>query len=380
MYKRLLEVQALEAIKNYPCIALIGPRQSGKTTLAKTVFPDFKYFNFESPNTRELFSYDPVTFLKNIQDNVILDEVQNIPILFSYLQEILDNPYDKRKFILTGSNNLNLSNKISQSLAGRTRILTVLPLQHSEIIDSDKRERLDENLLYGSYPRIYNEQLNPTEWLGDYFQTYVQKDIRETINITNIHSFTNFVRLLGGRVGQVMSFNSIANDAGITQPTAKAWYSSLETTFICFSLQAHFKNYNKRITKAPKVFFYDTGLLCYLLRITTVDQLKIHPLRGSIFENWVIGEYVKHYYNQAREAPLYFWRDQHGHEIDLVIDNGLDLDLIEIKSGATFQKEYFKNIKWLNKLQNKDKGSCIYGGEDKIQLNQYDIIPWNQLF
>lgn len=379
MYTRLLESYILKTIEKYRCLTLIGPRQSGKTTLAKKLFPHYQYFSFESPDVFDLFEYDPRSFLASIKQHAIFDEVQNTPKLFSYLQEILDDAGNDRKFILTGSNNLNLSQKISQSLAGRTRILTVLPLQRAEIIHSDRKDNLDESLLFGSYPRIYDEGLNPNEWLADYFQTYVQKDIRDTINITNITSFTNFVRLLAGRTGQIMNFNSLGSDAGVTQPTAKSWLTALETTFICFRLQPHFRNFNKRITKAPKVYFYDTGLLCYLLRITNIEQLQIHPLRGSIFENWVIAEYLKKYYNHPTEPPLYFWRDQHGHEADLAIDNGLDLDFVEIKSGTTFQKEFLKNIKWLNKLQSKDSGTCIYGGSQEITVGNYDIIPWDKI-
>ena len=232
-------------------------------------------------------------------------------------------------------------------------------------------------MFYGSYPRIYDENLNPTAWLGDYFQTYVEKDIRDTVNITNLRSFNNFIRLLAGRVGQVMSYNSLGGDAGVTQPTVKSWVSALETTYICFTLMPHFKNFNKRIIKSPKVYFYDTGLLCYLLRIKNIEQLKVHPLRGAIFENWVIVEYIKNYYNKGEEAPVYYWRDQHGHEVDLVIDEGEYLDLIEIKSGATFQKEFFKNINWLNKLQNRDVATCIYGGSKVLTLGDKKIVPWN---
>ena len=243
-----------------------------------------------------------------------------------------------------------------------------------------RKSDIDSTLLYGSYPRIYNEKLGPSDWLGDYLQTYVEKDIRDTINITDLRSFDNFLRLLAGRVGQIMSYNSLAGDSGITQPTVKKWVSALETTFICFILQPHFKNFNKRITKAPKVFFYDTGLLCYLLRIKNTEQLSVHPLRGAIFENWIISEYMKSFSNRGEEAALYFWRDQHGHEIDLLIDRGLYLDFFEIKSSMTFQKDFMKNITWINKLQGSTGGNCIYGGEKRLSLGDTELIPWNSLF
>jgi len=379
MYKRHLEEHIKNLVNHYRCITLVGPRQSGKTTLSKKLFPDYEYFSFESPDTQDMFEYDPRGFFQGIKGCAIFDEVQKVPKLLSYLQEILDDKADVRKFILTGSNNLKLSHNVSQTLAGRTRILQVLPLQRSELPATKQKITLDESIFYGSYPRIYDEGLDPTQWLGDYFQTYVEKDIRDTINITNLRSFNNFIRLLAGRVGQVMSYNSLGGDAGVTQPTVKSWVSALEATYICFTLTPHFKNFNKRITKSPKVYFYDTGLLCYLLRIKNIEQLKVHPLRGSIFENWVIVEYIKNYYNEGEEAPVYYWRDQHGHEVDLVIDEGEYLDLIEIKSGTTFQKEFFKNINWLNKLQNRAVATCIYGGSKVLNLGDKKVVPWDLL-
>ncbi len=379
MFKRHLEDKINTLLPQTRCLTLVGPRQSGKTTLCRKLFPDYQYFSFESPDVFELFEYDPRGFLNAITKNAVFDEVQKVPLLFSYLQELLDNKKDFRKFILTGSNNLKLSSKISQTLAGRTRILQLLPLQRDEIPKCRRKKSLDESLLFGSYPRIYDETLQPTEWLGDYYQTYVERDIRDTVNIVDLRRFNRFIRLLSGRVGQLMSFSSLGSDAGITQPTAKSWFSALESTFICFSLEPHFKNFNKRLTKAPKIYFYDTGLLCYLLRIRNVEQLSVHPLRGQIFENWVIAEYMKHFYNLGEEAPLYFWRDQHGHEVDLVIDQGSFLELIEIKAGQTFKKEFMKNIDWLNKLQHRDEGKCIYGGTKLIKTKNILVEPWDQL-
>ncbi|MDB2447340.1 ATP-binding protein [bacterium] len=379
MYKRNIENLIKNLSKSYRCITLIGPRQSGKTTLSKKIFPEFDYYSFESPDVREMFSYDPRGFLEGVDNSCIFDEVQKVPELFSYLQEVLDDKKDKRKFVLSGSNNLKLSSKVSQTLAGRTRILQILPLTYSELPKKERKKGIDESMLYGSFPRIFDEKLNPTEWLSDYFQTYVEKDIRETINISNLKSFNNFIRLLAGRVGQIVNFNSLGSDAGVTQPTAKAWLSALETTFICYTLSPHYKNFNKRLIKSPKVYFYDVGLLCYLLRIKNVDQLEVHPLKGLIFENWVVSEYMKYYSNLGEEAPLYFWRDQHGHEIDLVIDNPDFLELIEVKSGKTFNKDFFKNINWLNNLQDRKTGTCIYGGSKKIDLGDLNVVPWNKI-
>ena len=378
MFDRLLESHIQKLIKQYKCITLIGPRQSGKTTLAKKLFPNFQYFTFESPDSRDAFESDPRGFLKGLKGSCIFDEVQKLPIILSYLQEVLDDKADQRRFILTGSNNLQLSSKVSQTLSGRTAILKVLPLQREEIPVEFRKNDMDNTLLYGSYPRIYDEQLDPTFWFSNYYQTYVERDVRDTINITDLSAFNNFVRLLAGRVGQLVNYNSLGGDAGISQPTAKSWLSAMETTFICFRLQPHFKNFSKRIIKAPKIYFYDTGLLCYILRVKSIDELATHPLKGAVFENWVIAEQVKQYYNRAEEVPLYFWRDQHGHEVDLVVDNGQFLELIEIKMGQTFQKDFLKNMKWLNQLQGIESGKCIYGGDKKFEIGGYSIVPWGE--
>jgi predicted AAA+ superfamily ATPase len=379
MYKRKLEDHILAFIKSYRCITLVGPRQTGKTTICKKLFKGYEYFSFENPDTRLFFESDPRGFLAGIEKSAVFDEVQKVPDLLSYLQEILDDKKDKRSFILTGSNNLKLSSKVSQTLAGRTKILEVLPLERSEIKLKDRKKNIEDTLFFGSYPRIYDEKLNPYHWCSDYFQTYVEKDIRETIQITNLKSFNNFIRLLAGRVGQLVNYNSLASDAGVSQPTAKAWVNALETTYICFTLAPHFKNFSKRLIKASKVYFYDTGLLCYLLRIQNTTQLKSHPLKGLIFENWVIAEMMKKFKNQALDAPLYFWRDHHGHEVDLVIDNGIDLDLFEIKVSQTFHSDFVKSIKWLNELQEKEEACCIYGGKKNMSLGKVQIKSWQNL-
>ncbi len=377
MFTRNLEPLLSQLIKQYRCLTLVGPRQSGKTTLSKKMFPDYAHLSFESPDVREMFEYDPRYFLNNIKEGAILDEVQKVPKLLSYLQEVLDLGGDERRFILTGSNNLKLSHNVSQTLSGRTRILQVLPLQRNEIPLEVRQRDLTNTLFYGSYPRIYDENLDPTAWLGDYFQTYVEKDVRDTVNITNLNTFNTFVRLLAGRVGQIISHSALGGDAGISQPTVKSWLSALETCYICFTLQPHFNSFSKRLTKSPKVYFYDTGLLCYLLRIKNREQLELHPSRGAVFENWVIVETIKHFFNHGEEAPVYFWRDQHGHEVDMVIDKGTHLDLYEVKSGSTFQREFVKNIEWLNKLQERNEGTCVYGGAKKLTLGGMSVCPWD---
>lgn len=380
MYTRKLETYLNTITDRYRAITFIGPRQSGKTTLARNFFREYDYISFEDPDTRLRVQSDPKGFLRSIRRNCIIDEVQRFPEFLSYLQGILDDKSDPRKFVLTGSNSLLLSAKISQSLAGRARLLCVLPLQRDELPETERPQDIDTMLFCGSYPRIYDEKLEPTAWYGDYYQTYVEKDIRSLTHIENLAGFDRFVRLVAGRSGQLVNHSSLASDAGISSPTAKSWLSLLEASFICYTLQPHFRNFSKRIIKSPKVYFYDTGLLCYLLRIRDLKQLESHPLRGAIFENWVISEHFKNAFNLGREAPYYFWRDQHGHEVDLICDQGQILDLIEIKSGQTFHPDFLKNILWLGSLQGTHTGTLIYGGADSFEFKGYTIRSWDKLF
>ncbi len=339
MYTRNVEKYIARIQSRYRCITIMGPRQSGKTTVSQKLFPDFDYFTFESPELRSRVLLDPKSFLKAISSS-IFDEVQKVPELLSYLQEILDDSSDSRRFILTGSNNLLLHEKISQSLAGRTRIIELFPLEREELPREERPEDMYHTLFFGGYPRIFDEKLNPTEWLEDYYRTYVERDVRLLLNIGDLAIFDRFIRLCAGRAGQLINYDSLASDAGISQPTAKSWLSVLQASYICFLLEPHYRNFNKRIIKSPKLYFTDTGLLSYLLRITSPDQLIAYPLIGSIFENWVIAELKKRFHHDGRQAPLYFWRDQHGHEVDLVVDRGTPLFPIEIKSGQTFQKDF----------------------------------------
>lgn len=379
LFTRKIEEYLKEIEQKYRCITLVGPRQSGKTTLARKFFKRFEYLSLENPDIALQARQDPRGFFGGIRSHVIIDEIQKVPELLSYLQEILDDQNDERRFVLTGSNNLKLHAQISQSLAGRTRILTILPFHQSELPMQANSDFFTKSCFQGGYPKIFQQSLNPTEWLSDYYQTYIEKDVRQVLNVGDLPSFDRFVRLCAGRIGQLVNFESLGNDAGVSQPTAKAWVGALETTFVCFRLEPHFKNFNKRLIKSPKLYFYDTGLLCYLLRVTTQEQIVQHPLRGMIFENFIISEIFKYFYNRGQEAPLYFWRDQHGHEVDLVVDKGVHLDLIEIKSGSTFNKEFIKNIEWLSKLQGDSINRCIYTGSRKTTFNGISILPWHEL-
>lgn len=378
MYNREIEKYIIGIQERYKCITVMGPRQSGKTTLCRALFPKFEYYTFESPDLQSQVLMDPRSFLDSIS-SAILDEIQKVPELLSYIQEILDDPTDSRKLILTGSNNLLLHEKISQSLAGRTRIIELFPLQRVELPDQEKPNDIYETLYYGGYPRIFDQKLNPSEWLEDYYRTYVERDVRLLLNVGDLNTFDRFVRLCAGRVGQLVNYDSLASDAGISQPTAKAWLSVLQASYICFIMEPNYRNFSKRIIKSPKLYFMDTGLLCYLLRIKSPDQIPSYPLIGSIFENWVVSEIKKSFHHNGKEAPLYFWRDQHGHEVDLVIDQGNFLFCIEIKSGKTFQNSFLDAIIWLNKLQKQQSGACIYGGDRNFQINDIDVYSWKYI-
>lgn len=379
MFNRKIQNTLNELSSSIRAIALLGPRQSGKTTLSKIQFPEHQYFSLENPNIQSRVLEDPIGFLKSISGNCILDEVQNTPELLSYLQEILDNKNDKRQFVITGSNSFQLNQNISQSLAGRIRIFTILPFSRSEIPDNLQQKELDTALWTGSYPRIYDEGLPAQDWLADYYNTYVQKDVRTLLNVSDLTQFDRFIRVCAGRCGRLSEFSSIASEVGISQPTAVRWAGILEASFILFRLQPHFKNFNKRIIKSPKLYFYDTGLLCFLLRIQSPEQLSTHPLRGEIFENWVISEYFKLYFSQGKEPALYFWRDQHGHEVDLVIDTSTHLFPIEIKSSASFNPDWGQNLTWFNKLQNFNDSMVVYGGDESFKFKEMEVKSWKSV-
>jgi len=385
MYRRKLSKHIKQALKSYDVLTLLGPRQSGKTTLARHLFPNFDYRSLENPDERSFAIEDPKGFLNGLGKNCILDEFQRTPQLSSYIQGIVDEPGNNRKFVLTGSNGLLLVDSITQTLAGRTELFELPTLSYQEIVEKNKSMTLNDYLFKGGYPRIYKDKLNPTKWLRSYFQLYVEKDIRQITNIKNIDAFERFVKLAAGRAGQLLNVNSLANETGVSAPTISQWISALKTTFICFTLQPHFKNFNKRIVKSPKLYFYDTGLLCYLLGINDPKQLDTHPLRGHIFENFIISEFYKNRLNTAQENNLYYWRDQKGHEIDLVLDYSSYLFPIEIKLSQTFNSAFIKNTKYFNKLQKEidlvlpeKNAQVIYCGDKENIFKNTMITPWQK--
>lgn len=381
MIKRHVEQKLLKFIKQYPVLMLTGPRQSGKTTLCKMALPDKPYVSLESPDNREYALSDPKGFLSEYPKGVIIDEAQHAPELFSYIQGIVDEKKKNGMFVLTGSQNFQLLNKVNQSLAGRTAILKLLPFSIREIKPIIKKMSLNEVLLSGFYPRIYDEKLEPQHALSFYFETYVERDVRSLLNIKDLSSFQKFVRLCAGRVGQLLNLSSLGNEAGVSHTTAREWLSLLEASYIVFLLPPHYKNYNKRITKAPKLYFYDVGLASHLLGIETVKQMQRDPLRGSLFENLVVIEFLKKQYEEASRANLSFFRDSNQNEVDLILPSGNALWAVEIKSGQTIASDFFKGLNYFKGVNKEDhlKNFVVYGGDQTQKRTSAQVVPWNEL-
>jgi predicted AAA+ superfamily ATPase len=393
MIQRHLEEYLKKLATLYPLVTLTGPRQSGKTTLAKIAFAEYQYVSLEDPDQREFAQTDPRGFLKKYAKRVILDEIQRAPDLFSYLQTLVDEEPESGRYILTGSQQFLLNQKISQSLAGRVGRLCLLPFSLAELIGRRPQAFWDTNnfnevpvpgtnlfetMFAGFYPRVHDRHLPPQQWYRDYFETYVTKDVKNLLKIGDTKTFEQFLRLLAGRSGQLLNLASLGSDAGVSHSTARRWLSILEASYIVSLLPPHFNNFNKRLVKSPKVYFVDSGLLCYLLRIASAENLATHPQLGSIFETFVIGEVVKWYAHQGKEAPVYFWRDRGGKEIDLILDRGTQLFPVEIKVPQTMVSGLYQNIKtWLALAGNRQTGGAlVYGGADSQLRENIQIIPW----
>ncbi len=364
--------------RQFKAIAIVGPRQSGKTTLARNVFPDKEYVSLENPDVRLFATDDPRGFLEQYPDGAIFDEAQRVPELFSYLQQVLDDSPGKGKFILTGSNNFLLQENISQSLAGRIGYLFLLPFSTREIALVNKGPQTIEDAIFtGGYPPIYDNDIAPNKWLPNYIRTYVERDVRQIKNISNLNAFERFLKLCAGRIGQLLNLSSIAIEAGVDSKTIASWISVLESSFIIYLLKPHHANFNKRLVKMPKLYFCDTGLACSLLSINNSKQLTTHPLKGSLFENYVINDMVKERYNSNEPLDLYFWRDSTGNEMDIVIDQGSNLYPIEIKAGKTITGEYFKNFQFWKKATGFEHGTVIFAGrEAQKRSNGIQVISW----
>ena len=378
MYARVMTTKLKELFKKFPVVAILGPRQSGKTTIAKECFPDLPYINLEDFSLEELAFSDPKGFLSNYPNGCIIDEIQNLPELLSYLQLEIDKQDKPGLYVITGSHQILLNEKISQTLAGRVAILTLLPLTCTELGYKDK-SNVDKIIVDGFYPRLHRYKIDPIDFYPSYIQTYVERDVRQIKNITNLSQFNKFIKLCAGRVGQLINFSSLANECGISQVTVKEWLGLLEMSFIIYTLKPYHNNYNKRLVKAPKLYFYDTGLLCNLLDIKNAEQLKSHYARGSIFENFIISEVTKQIYNQGKIPKLYYWRDKLEREVDLIIENGANIIPIEIKSGQTVNKDFFKNINYWKDLAKIPTGYLIYCGDEALNINDNQIINWAKL-
>ncbi len=374
--KATAELQVLAA--QFKAVAVVGPRQSGKTTLVRTVFGDKPYVNLENPDIRRYALEDPRGFLSDYPDGAILDEAQRAPDLFSYLQQILDEKPVHGLFIITGSNNFLLQESISQSLAGRVGYLYLLPLSLEEI--SEISGTTNMLLFKGGYPALYHEKTDPAKWFANYIRTYVERDVRLLKNITDLITFERFLRLCAGRVGQLLNMSSLAVETGIDVKTVSSWISVLETSFIVFRLQPWHENFNKRVVKIPKLYFYDTGLAVALLGVENAGQLAMHPFRGSLFENMIMVEFLKRRFNTGRSGNLFFWRDNVGNEVDLILENGRERVPVEIKSGQTVTGDYLKGIRFWNKMTGTQGGYVVYGGDMSQQRSDgIRIVPFSAL-
>ena len=384
MIPRDLAPKLTEAARKWPSITVTGPRQSGKTTLCRAMFPQHPYTTLEAPDVRSFAEEDPRAFLNQYTHGAILDEVQRAPDLLSYLQGIIDAHPVSGRWILTGSRNLSLLESVSQSLAGRTAVYNLLPLTRGEIVRFPRHPvTLEETLLTGCYPRIFDGDLNCAEWLRSYVATYIERDVRTVANVGDLATFQRFITLCAGRTAQLLNYSSLAGDCGISQPTARAWLGILETSFLTFRLPAFHSNVRKRLVKMPKLHFYDTGLVCWLLGIRTPEQLRTHPLRGPIFETWVVSEIVKQQANRGETNGLSFYRDRNGAEADLIFEHPTGTVLVEAKSAATVSTHLIDGAKRVRNHFSESNSPCsvvvVYGGDQLQRRSAAQLVPWREL-
>lgn len=383
MIKRSAETRLIKLSKTFRSVAVVGPRQSGKTTLCRKVFPDKLYISLENPDMLEFARVDPRGFLAQYKNGAILDEIQRAPHLFSYLQQVLDETRKKGLFILTGSNNFLLQENITQTLSGRIAYLQLLPLSLYELKAAGKlQQSYPSHILQGGYPEVVSKKIQPVDWYNDYISTYVERDVRQLKNINNLSLFSKLLRLCAGRTGQLLNHTALSNDCGVDQKTVAAWLSILQSSYIIYLLKPYHTNFNKRIIKSPKLYFYDTGLVCSLLGITQAKQVITHPSKGFLFENLIIAELLKERLNKGASDNLYYWRDKTGNEVDLLLEEVGKLTAIEMKAGETISHDFFKGLNYFSSLHTKKMEQwLVYGGKEAQKRSKGIIVkPWNLIF
>jgi predicted AAA+ superfamily ATPase len=378
--KRDMEKHLSYLAEKFPVVTLTGPRQSGKTTLAKKVFSENKYVSCEDPDISLFARQDPRGFLKTYQQGVI-DEAQKVPEIFSYIQTAVDQQDKPGQYILTGSCDFLLFDRITQSLAGRTAVLRLLPFSLEEIYPVCPFEEYEQYLYTGFYPRIYKQRIPPRDFYPGYVQTYIERDVRTLKNISDLGQFQLFLKLCAGRTGQLLNMSSLGNECGVSHTTVKSWISVLEASYVIFLLRPHLKSFNKRLVKMPKLYFHDPGLAAYLLDIQSPEQIKTHYLKGALFESLVISEIIKKRFNQGKQANCFFWRDKNGNEVDCLIDQGESLLPLEIKAGQTVTSDYFKGLDYFLKLAGDavSKSYVVYGGDTNQTRTNAPVVSWKSL-
>ncbi len=363
----------------YPLVALTGPRQSGKTTLARATFPRKPYVSLEDLDVREFAERDPRGFLAQFPSGAVLDEAQRVPGLFSYLQSIVDRDRAAGRFVLTGSQQFGLFSGITQSLAGRVGLIHLLPFTFGELGEKNAPPTVEHLLWQGLYPPVIDRRIPPTNWYADYVATYVERDVRQLINVRDLNAFRRFVRMCAARTAQLLNLSSLASDCGITHNTARAWISVLEASYIVHLLPPYHRNFGKRLIKSPKLYFADTGLAAALAGIREAGELLIHPMRGALFETWVIAELLKHRFNRAQLADIYFWRDSSGNEVDAVIERGARLHALEVKSGKTIAADYLVGLERFSRIAENPKASLVYAGDAGQRRSHAAIFGWRDI-
>lgn len=378
---RTIEKEVKILAREFPIVTLMGPRQSGKTTLVKHLFKNYKYVSLEDTYIRQMAKNDPEGFFKKYSKKVIIDEMQKVPELFSYLQTHSDKLNKNGQFIITGSQNYLLLEKITQSLAGRVGLATLLPFSYAEIKTFDNLNNTDTLLFEGFYPRKKIQKIRTPQFYGSYIKTYVERDVRDLTNIKNFDNFVRFMTALAGRTGQILKMTELANECEISRETVKRWLNILEASFIIYNLRAYHKNYKKQMIKAPKIFFYDTGLVCHLLGIVTVEQLQNFYLKGNIFETLVVGEFIKNNFNAGSFAKFFYWRNKKGKEVDLIVENNLNIIAVEIKSSKNIRNDFFKNLLYYQKqIKNKEiLKMLIYDGQENYKMQKIQILNWKEI-